>query len=765
MITKVKFLKNIGKFYDCTAKGNELDWYKNTFLFSPNAYGKSTLVDVLRSLRDNEPKFIRARRTLNAVGVPEAVIIVDGVNHIFNGTKWDKPYPAIQLFDVPFIHANILTHEIEHGHRKNIHKIIIGAQGIKLAQELASLKTREKERRQEFDSLMRQFNVAGFRHHALAAFLAIPDTDEAAVAGRIQKLKQDIKSKGSETKVRSLGNPNVLSPPTFDLTELKTIATQKVSSVHDAARERVENHIVRNIKDRDHAKEFIRQGLDLVQADCPFCGQDLKNASDLLTAYRQFFDDAFRTYQQKLAQQSGTFAKWNLDNELTSLVSTYNANTAITAQWEPFIGALALPDVTPIVETCRVEMGDWKQKAQAEIKNKEREPNYDFDLSALDVLSDELAALGAAIENYNSAVISFTAKTKDYITKLPESEVASIQTALEKELEIEKRFKPEWKKWATDYKAAKEDAEGLLDKKNTKQEELEKYSKSIFNTYQKRINELLLTLGADFSITDLTVKTDERASEAYSDFAFLILEKRVPITTRQEDGACFKNTLSEGDKSTLAFAFFIAALEKLAELDKQIVILDDPLSSLDENRRHATALVLLNISPKLKQLCVLTHKKDFLGMLFDKMVDNKVLQIRSDRKNGSRFDVFDVEEDRKSDYARMIEGMERYIAEDFGPTTDTMQGDIRKVFEVILKTKYYRRLASEIRAKKGLSKLLEILFNDGILEEALKPQLFDLCSVTSGPHHGEIVNVPSKKLTRDELIPLIRNALDMLEKV
>src|SRR5208337_2848708 len=112
MITKVKFLKNIGKFYDCTAKGNELDWCKNTFLFSPNAYGKSTLVDVLRSLRDNEPKFIRARRTLNAVGVPEAVIIIDGVNHIFNGTKWDKPYPAIQLFDVPFIHANILTHEI-----------------------------------------------------------------------------------------------------------------------------------------------------------------------------------------------------------------------------------------------------------------------------------------------------------------------------------------------------------------------------------------------------------------------------------------------------------------------------------------------------------------------------------------------------------------------------------------------------------------------------------------------------------------------------
>ena len=59
------------------------------------------------------------------------------------------------------------------------------------------------------------------------------------------------------------------------------------------------------------------------------------------------------------------------------------------------------------------------------------------------------------------------------------------------------------------------------------------------------------------------------------------------------------------------------------DLDKQVVILDDPLSSLDETRREATAWVLLELSPKLKQLCVLTHKKDFLWMVFDKIPDNK----------------------------------------------------------------------------------------------------------------------------------------------
>ena len=173
MITKIKRLKNIGKFYDFSSKGPGLDWHKNTFLFAPNAYGKSTLVNVCRSLRDNNPKLARARKTLGSVADPEAVLIVDGANRIFNGTKWDKPYSEIQIFDVPFVHANILTDEIEHMHRKNMHKIIIGAASVKLAEELTTLKNQEKSKRQKLDSLTADFNRGGFDHHTLDAFLVV----------------------------------------------------------------------------------------------------------------------------------------------------------------------------------------------------------------------------------------------------------------------------------------------------------------------------------------------------------------------------------------------------------------------------------------------------------------------------------------------------------------------------------------------------------------------------------------------------------------
>jgi len=765
MITKCKRIKNVGKFYDFSCQENALDWHKNTFLFAPTAYGKSTLVNVLRSLHENDPKLIRGRKTLGTVAAPEAVIVIDGANHVFNGTRWDRPFPNIRIFDAPFIHANILAQEIEHEHKKNIHKIIIGAQGIKLAEELAGLKNREKDRRQQLVTLAGQFGAARFTHHALDVFLAIPAAEETAVAARIKELEHDIKSKEGETQVRGLGFPRALSAIVFDLSSAKTLAAQKLAAAHEATEKRVLEHIDHSFKNKAQAKEFIWQGLDLMQADCPFCGQTLKNAADLLKAYREFFDDAFRTYQQNLALQAGAFAKWNLDNDLTALVSIHNANIAILKQWEPFIGQETLLDIVGSVDAFRPTLTGLKAKVQAELDKKQKDPNADADLSQFDALAAELASLKTAVESYNTAVTAFTEKAKNYVANLPKSDVPSIRVALAKEREIESRFKPEWKKWATDYPAAKRDADNLLSQKNAKQKELEDYTRNIFDTYQTHINQLLSTLGADFAITGLTGKTDERANEPYTDFGFLILGKKVPLTAHQDDEPCFKNTLSEGDKSTLAFAFFITALEKLPELDKQIVIFDDPLSSLDETRRLGTVALLAGLSPRLNQLCVFTHKKDFFRMLFDGIHDKGVLQLKSDKKNGSRIEPFDVEDDRKAEIARLCDDMSRYLNEDFGPTPEDMQGNIRKVFEIILKTKYYRALTAEIKGRSGLSDLIGTLHGKGLVSNATKDQLFHLCRLSDAAHHGGLAKLPEHTLTREEICSAIQETFSVAEKV
>lgn len=764
VINKIKRLKTIGKFYDFSEQSNALDWHRNTFVFAPNAYGKSTLVNVFRSLCDNAPNLIRARKTLGLVAVPEAVIVIGGTNHVFNGTRWEKPFPSIRIFDAPFIQANIVTHEIAHEHKKNIHRIMIGEQGVKLAEEFAALKAEEKAKSQEIADLVEEFNRGDLRF-SLNEFLDIPPEEETAVEPRIQKLEQDIKSKESETVVRGLGFPSRSTAPSFNLSIAKTLAAKKLAAVHKKAKEQVLAHIAHNFKDKTYANQFIQQGLDLIQADCPLCGQNLRNAADLLKAYREFFDEAFRTYQDDVTGQIASLENWNQDNDLTTLVSVHNANLATLRQWEQFLGATALTDIPAMVEKCRPTLADLKTRVLSELEKKHNDPNANADPSQFDAFSTELSTVNTAVQEYNTAVAAFTKKATQYVADLPKSEVPSIQAALAKEQQIKSRFDAQWKKWATNYAAAKNAAGSVSAQKNSKQKELEEYSKSVFEAYQTRTNELLVALGSDFAITGLIGKTDERANESYSDFGFLILQQTVPLTTRQDDAPSFKNTLSEGDKSTLAFALFIAALEKTPQLDKQIIVFDDPLSSLDETRREATARLLLALSPTVNQLNVFTHKKDFLHMLCDKMPDNTTLQVHFDKKNGSRLEPFDVEHDRKTEYVRMIEDMERYIVEDFGPTPETIQGNIRKVFEVLLKTKYYCVLAAEIKDKKGFAALLKKLFDTGKLDVALKPRLFDLCGVSNGPHHGEIVDAPSIKLTRDELIPLIGETLNLLGKV
>ena len=252
-----------------------------------------------------------------------------------------------------------------------------------------------------------------------------------------------------------------------------------------------------------------------------------------MKAYRAFFDEAFRAHHQSVAQQVTSLAKWNLDNDLTALVSTHNANLATLRQWEPYLGSIALPDVAATVEECRASLAELKDTVVSELEKKQKDPNADADLSHFDALSTELAALKTGVQAYNAAVTAFSEKAKQCVADLPKSDVASIRAALAREQQTKTRFAPEWRKWATDYPTAKKGADDLLNQKNAKQKELEDYGKSIFDTYQKRINELLVNLGTDFTITGLTGKTDERANESYSDFGFLILQQTVPLTARR----------------------------------------------------------------------------------------------------------------------------------------------------------------------------------------------------------------------------------------
>jgi len=76
--------------------------------------------------------------------------------------------------------------------------------------------------------------------------------------------------------------------------------------------------------------------------------------------------------------------------------------------------------------------------------------------------------------------------------------------------------------------------------------------------------------------------------------------------------------LSEGEKTAIAFTYFIVQLtDQDFNLEEGIVVIDDPISSLDSNSMYQAFSFLKNEVKDVKQIFLLTHNFNFLRLLLN----------------------------------------------------------------------------------------------------------------------------------------------------
>lgn len=80
--------------------------------------------------------------------------------------------------------------------------------------------------------------------------------------------------------------------------------------------------------------------------------------------------------------------------------------------------------------------------------------------------------------------------------------------------------------------------------------------------------------------------------------------------------------LSDGDKSALTFALYMALL-KLEGVEDKVIFVDDPFSSLDSERRFMTIQYLVRISEDVEQLIITSHDENFLEELQNELINNQ----------------------------------------------------------------------------------------------------------------------------------------------
>lgn len=226
------------------------------------------------------------------------------------------------------------------------------------------------------------------------------------------------------------------------------------------------------------------------------------------------------------------------------------------------------------------------------------------------------------------------------------------------------------------------------------------------------------------------------------------------------DQPSFRNTLSAGDKSTLALALFLAKINADPNLAETIVVLDDPFTSLDDFRRQFTAREIRKLCTQAKQTIILSHDKSFLRLLWDKIDQNiiKSIALQAGAPGITTIAPFDIEAATQPRYVT-----ERMKIEEFMEGEPHDPSYIRTRLRTICED-FYRKgdpgLFGEAASLEEIIRRLNAAPDShpykGVLED-----LQDINEYSRGDNHAEIQANASEETSDGELKGFCRTVLEL----
>jgi wobble nucleotide-excising tRNase len=208
-----------------------------------------------------------------------------------------------------------------------------------------------------------------------------------------------------------------------------------------------------------------------------------------------------------------------------------------------------------------------------------------------------------------------------------EANAATLATDLQRLRAIEARYDPIVAASCDAYLAEKRAKAATERARKAARAALDTHRATAFPAYGVAINDFLQQFNASFRIGPVDAANNRQGSSAN----YSLLIDGNPVSLNGPDGdQCFKNTLSSGDRNTLALAFFFASLQNDPARSRKIVVIDDPMTSLDEHRTLHTLQEMDRLSRDVAKMVVLSHSKPFLLGVWEKcrQVPKTALEVR-----------------------------------------------------------------------------------------------------------------------------------------
>ena len=608
MIDKLLKIKNVGVFdkYEVDTSTWDKGFKKNNLIYAANGQGKTTLSVIFESLAKNNGDLIRGRKTLGQDGEQKIKLLIQNRQVEFQDGEWTDQMPNIEIYNSMFITKNLYVGDVVSvEQKKNLHQFVLGEEGVELIRESQRIYEKLKETQKDIRNSTKQISAYIDDEMPIDDFISLDPIEN--LDDQIEKLKKEIKNLEQKALIIKQDALNDISIELPDIEELSELLLKGYSEISREAEDLINQHI--NKLHDDGINNWLNKGLKLIRGNkCPFCSNDI-TGNDLVNAYKKYFDKGYEEFKNQLNAKIKKIQGKLDDRVILNIEKSIMENIKNEQYWQEQINIDA--SVTQFVEISSA-LSSLSQILNSLFVLKKN--NILSPISIPKELIDTLEQTKKEIASCKQVIIDSNEKITKYKQSISSTNIESLHDKLDKLYLVKKRYNPKGCELCETHAKMQKEKKRLDDLKANNRKDLEDYFENFTITYTDEINNIINLFGADFRICDM--QTDYRGGPKL-EYKISINGCPVPTTSNSIAEPQFKNTLSEGDKNTLSFAFFIARLLKATDINKKIVIIDDPITSLDYYRSNMTASVLSSLLDKVCQMFVLTHDLRFAKLYYD----------------------------------------------------------------------------------------------------------------------------------------------------
>ncbi len=594
----------------------------------------------------------------------------------------------------------------------------------------------------------------------------LPNTNFNKAEETLNKLKSDYKlSKKQDDLNVDLGELRQLTFDTFSI-DFEKIGDILAKNIQQLSKDVLKIKItdIQNLfPDEQHqqsVERWFKYGKDVLEKiiehkgnNCPICNTDISDRLDLLLQdYQNYFDENYEIFISELK------TKTDEASAVITLLDQYEINTEkldkLFTKYKIYLDDLLLEKYN-----FSAIKNDFTLLKKALIAKNDNIQNV---LNKPSSISDNFVKLNEAItkfQNLKTSILSVL-ESKKLDTPTIERNIRQTYNDI-----IVLEFNNSDKTGALKkYKNNKnrisiiEDSksEGLPFLKDKLRKELKK-----LKTESKSISTYLIKMGIDHF--DIDINENEQDEN-------IIIKYKNSTNNKNK----LKNCLSDGEKTALAFAYFLSKFENEINTSEKVkdsvVVIDDPISSLDDNRLYSTAHLIWRNFEEVKQLIVLSHNFLFLKF-FNSFYCGKANCLFLEGEQ--IIDLPDELKNFETPYFYMLKTIFDFLNQNnqnvtYNEAKRYLPNFIRRVLETFLSFKFSRTVnKSGGYRSPGLNEFDENIDNTNMedkIKKELKEKIAEINRIADAHSHGNAHHTQENfYISEIDLKKLSQNAIFVIE--